>query len=119
MGGVSSGDGSGGADLLDALTIMVENLRKESYANFGSRLDTDMLKKKIDEIQHHMIEQDQQLHNHEIGLSQCRDITDANKLDIDELKNQIKNLKAEIKKGTHDSSSLNLNELTVNLSQST
>jgi hypothetical protein len=50
MGGVSSGDGSGGADLLDALTIMVENLRKECYANFGSRLDTDMLKRKIDEM---------------------------------------------------------------------
>jgi len=49
MGG-SNGEGGSGADMLDALHIMVENLRKECYASFGSRSDSDLMKRKIDEI---------------------------------------------------------------------
>lgn len=71
MGGSgANGEGVGnGPDLLDALQIMVDNLRKECYASFGSRSDSDLLKRKIDEIQSHLRDADDKLKNHEIGIS--------------------------------------------------
>lgn len=62
-------DEEGKKGLLDALQIMVENLRKECYANFGSRYDTDYLKRKMEEVLDRLKEHDGKLNNFDISLT--------------------------------------------------
>lgn len=68
---------------------MVENLRKEMYAKFSEKDDVSKLKKRIDDLQENVKVLDEESRNHEHSLNQCRDITDTNKVDIDELKRKL------------------------------
>jgi uncharacterized protein YlxW (UPF0749 family) len=65
---------------------MVENLRKEMYGKFSEKDELSKLRKKIDNLQESVKVLEEENRNHEHSLSQCRDITDTNKVDIDELK---------------------------------
>ena len=52
--GASSGSGgaSDNSGLLDALAIMVENLRKECYAKFAEKDDLSKFRKRIENLEH-------------------------------------------------------------------
>ena len=46
---------SGGGDnkgVIDAIEVMIENLRKECYAKFAEREDADDMKKRIEALEH-------------------------------------------------------------------
>jgi hypothetical protein len=50
----SSGqDGDGNAGMIDALEIMIENLRKECYAKFANRDLQEKLKSKVKKLKKH------------------------------------------------------------------
>lgn len=89
-GGGNSGDG--GAGIIDQLEILIENLRKECYAKFADRDDFTNLKRRVAELEREYTELNKTCENQDISITACRDITDTNKLDIDELKKLLKAL---------------------------
>jgi chromosome segregation ATPase len=88
----SGSNGDNGSSMIDALETLIENLRKECYAKFGDRQEQDSMKRRIDDIMNHLRELDHKSENHENSIYQCRDITDTNKLDIDDLKKKMKDI---------------------------
>jgi len=72
---------------------MIENLRKECHAKFCTKDESNALRKRIEALEEDMHNAQQDLSNQSVSLNACRDITDTNKLDIDELKRLIKDLK--------------------------
>lgn len=63
-GGLGSDDTDGVRQgMLDALEILVENLRKECYAKFADRDDYNQTKKSCDDLQKRMQELENRMNN--------------------------------------------------------
>lgn len=85
--------------LIDALNAMIDKLRAECHAKYATQHDLDELTKKIVRLneelkstQHEVKDLEKDLSNQETSLYQCREITDVNKLDIDDLKKMFKDM---------------------------
>ena len=76
LGGANTPGADGRPGFLDALEILVENLRKECYSKFAYKDDINGFKKRIDALE-------KLTANHDNSINQCRDITDNNTIDID------------------------------------
>jgi len=115
-GGDGDNSGSNMKGIIDALETLVDNLRKECYAKFGDRDEMNGMGRKIEQIQEHLKHLDESSKNHETSLGVCRDITDTNKLDIDDLKKFMKEMKAQNGKNINTNSSAELNPSSANSS---
>ena len=90
--GSSSNDSTGKPGFMDALETLIDNLRKECYAKFTDREDSNKLRKRVEQLEDRLERVDDDFKNLKTSQSVCRDITDQNTLDIQELKKGIKDL---------------------------
>ena len=93
----SDGNSGGKPGFIDALEEMIDSLRKEIMNKFVDKEDFNGLKKRVDDLEYEQKETDRVLNNYGNSLSQCRDITDSNNLDIKDLKRLLQDLKKRIK----------------------
>ena len=61
--------------MLDALEILVENLRKECYSKFAERDELYQQKKLIDDLNRRLSDLEKRLDSNDSSLNQCRTIT--------------------------------------------
>jgi len=74
---------------LDALEILIENLRKECYAKFANKDEFDSLRGRVSALENKMRDVEEDQKNAGVRLNQCRDVADQNVLDIKDLKNKF------------------------------
>ena len=67
-------------------------MRKECYAKFADRDDFNNLRRRVADLEREYAEVNKACENNGVSITACRDITDTNKLDIDELKKLLKAL---------------------------
>ena len=81
---------------LDALETMIENLKKEIYARFASKDEVEDLSKRVTALEQEMKVKEKEMADMDVRLIQCRDVADTNRLDIEELKRQMKDLRKRV-----------------------
>ena len=78
---------------------------------FSPKTEFDNLKERVSKLEEDAKETAQQLSNHEANINSTRDIADQNKIDIEELKNMLKNLMAVESKPSAQGDGVNLDDL--------
>lgn len=98
LGGVGGGkmDDGTGKGLLDALEILVDNLRKECYAKFADKDDQNEMQKKMEELNDRLSELEQRVETDEALLKDCKDQTDTNRLDIEDILAKLHDLNTKL-----------------------
>lgn len=91
---LGGGDGKGPDldSLINALQVMVENLRKECYAQFAERDEHRTLQSKVRNLDEKTNDINKRLDNLDNGIFQCRSITDTNNMDIQDIKKKLNGL---------------------------
>ena len=95
----SSGNGAdGGPGIIEALEKMISRLRQECIAKFADKDDITSLRQRVSDLEKDTNDLFDKNKYYGISLSQCRDITDQNRLDIEDLKKMLKDLKKKLNK---------------------
>lgn len=106
-------DKDGKPGFIDALEEMIDSLRREILGRFVEKDDFNNLKKRVEDLEYEQKETDRVLNNYGNSLSQCRDITDSNKLEIEDLKRLFNELKRRVKSMKRGKSGMDGNEETL------
>ncbi|CDW80316.1 UNKNOWN [Stylonychia lemnae] len=83
----SDGDNKGLIEILEQLT---DKLKKDIHNNFVQKSNFENLIRRIDDLADHSKDLDKKHDNHETSITQCRDLSDQNNLDIQDLKKKVK-----------------------------
>ena len=98
--GNTGGSGGSGANLdgiMDQLEIMVENLRKECYANFLSQAHLEKIDERIDVLMSRMKEAEKQCQDNADGLETCGDHIKKHTSEIGEIHTNVDDLTAKVR----------------------
>lgn len=118
LGSTASNGEDGKPGFLDALESLVDKLRKECESKYALKDDMLKFKKRIDaledQLKYEIRDVNQSIENQGNSLHQCRDITDTNKLDIDDLKKMMSDLKKQLS-GNASQTSLNQSDSKANI----
>lgn len=95
MGGGNMDEGTS-KGLLDALEILVDNLRKECYAKFADRDEQNEMQKTIDDLNARMTELEARVDNDESLLKDCKDLGETNRLDIEDILAKLHDLNSKL-----------------------
>lgn len=92
-GGSSADGGKSGAGgmqaIMDALNQMNEKLRRDMNTTFARQTEVDRILKRLEDLEELTKDHDKEIQKQEVRQTQCRDITDQNSLDINDLKNAL------------------------------
>ena len=102
----SAGDGESKKGVLDALEILVENLRKECYAMFAGKEEFNDLKERVESLERDNDKNKKQIDSNLNDLNKHEGLIKKNEEEIEALKKLLKDYLDQKSSGANNSSNL-------------